>query len=165
MSSCLQSVGIVNHASAPSASPHMCFIFLCPHPTYTPLLLRSLPLSLFSDSLSPSCISCRVYVQFGLDWNHIGKTACHLNEVTAIQMGGWVVWRGIKGQGILLALPACPLAPSSLLFLSNVATFILASPPPRFIDSFKGKFIFHLSLLMVLTRLMLVNTAFAAARP
>lgn len=33
-----------------------------------------------------------------------------------------------KGQGIL-ALPACPLAPSRLLFLSNVATFFSYFPP------------------------------------
>lgn len=150
----------------------MCFIFLSPHPTYTPLLLVPLPLSLFLDSLSPSCISCGVYVQFGPDWKHIGKTACHLNEVTVIQMGGWVVRRGISGeavlsvngQSILLTLPACPLAPSRLLRLSNVVTFILESPPPRFIHSFKDKFIFHLSLLMVLTQLMFVNTASPAAK-
>lgn len=60
-------------------------------------------LALFLDSLSPSCISCGVYVQFGPDWNHIGKTVYHLNEVTGIQMGGWVVWRGIIRE----AVPAC----------------------------------------------------------
>lgn len=48
------------------ASPHMCFIFPQPSPHIrTPSLFVSRPLSLFSDRLSPSCISCRVYVQFG----------------------------------------------------------------------------------------------------
>lgn len=78
-----------------------CFIFLSSHPAYTHLFPVPLPLSLFLDSLSSSCISCGVYVQFGSDWNHIGKTACHLNEVTVIQMGGWVVRRGIIGEAVL----------------------------------------------------------------
>lgn len=46
----------------------------------------------------------------------------------------------VKGQGILLGLPYCPLAPSKLPFPSDVARFIPKPPPPNFINSFKGKF-------------------------
>lgn len=148
----------------------MCFIFLCPHPAHTPSLLPSLPRSSFSDSLSPSCISCRVYVQFGLDWNHIGKTACHLTAVTAVQTyGGGVTGEAVpafKGAGDTASPPRLPFSPQLSTFPSLMWPLLFWNPlPPRFIDSFKGKFIFHLSLLMVLTRLMLVNTDFTAARP
>lgn len=43
VSSCLQSAGVVNHASSRPTSPHMCFIFLSsPHLTPPPFFVGSL---------------------------------------------------------------------------------------------------------------------------
>lgn len=74
-----------NFASPTFASPHMCFIFPLSHVHTAALLISYLPISLFSNSLSPSCISCGVYSTVCVsNWNHIGTTTCHLNEVTVL---------------------------------------------------------------------------------
>lgn len=75
VSYCLQSAGVVNHASSRPASPHMCFIFLSsPHPSALFFLALY-----FSDSLSPSCISCGSFFHVQFD-SLIGTTLTEENE-------------------------------------------------------------------------------------
>lgn len=105
--------------------------------TYTPLLDASLPLSLFLDSLSPSCISRGVYVQFAPIGSTLAKRRAILMKSPCSERAGWIpCWNG--GLGTLLALPTCPFSPRRTLV--PLMWPFLGSPPARFIDFFKGKF-------------------------
>lgn len=119
VSSCLQSVGLVNHAHTLSLSPRM-FYFPQPSPhVHTPYSsFLCLPQSVTQlHSLRGVCTVCP-------DWIHIGQMACNLSEVTVIWKGerlaGWLggcrCYRRSfaslnRGLGTPLALPTCPLSP------------------------------------------------------
>lgn len=143
VSSCLQSVGVVNHASSRPASPHMCFIFRgsTPHPPPAPLFFS---LFIFGQPVTQLHFlrGCFLFFFFFFlrtvwspDWNHIDgrRRRRRRRNQRAILMKSpeseWVGGAETKTGTIAGPAPSPPPPrPTDLQLPSHVATFF---PQPQ----------------------------------
>lgn len=124
---------------------HLTCVLSFPCPTYTqPRSSSPICLSLYFQTVChPAAFPAGFILQ---SVSPIGTTLAQRRAILMKSLcSEWVlsVWRWGKGnfraRGHTLTFPACPLAPrADCWFASNVATFILESPPPA---SFKGKYL------------------------
>lgn len=117
---------------APSSLCLTCVLFSRTLATHTHLLI---PISLFFDGLSPSCISCGVYLQFGPNWNHIG-------EQCAILMNS--LWfKLVRGtQQDFLRIQPCLIIVNGVFFVFMSPTLFFYSHHLQSISFFRENFTF-----------------------